>query len=505
MTKKGTGVRQSSTRGGNDAGNHDDTEGYYKANIGEVVSFPRYEDDDDGDDTTNERRRNKARQQQQQQQQQHSTTTTDINFKVLGIVGKGVFSTVLKCVRLREESLEQQQQQVVVSETDVVAMKLIRNNETMAKAAQKEVRILRLLCYSAQSSSKAVTKLKVDDNDDGNSNSENNTNEEEEGKESSSSSSKKKEIRERLRNHNIVRLLELERDFCDDDANNNNQLSYQQHQQRPSQRPLLEYRSHTTLLFEHLPFNLRETLAKFGKNVGINLSAVKSYRRQLLVALNHLATHRIVHADIKPDNILVSADFSTVKLCDFGSAFFETETEIDGCGAAPYLVSRFYRAPEVILGLEYDRMVDLWSVAVTLAELFTGEVLFPGRSNNDQLRMFMETIGPFSNRMVRRHVVSYSSRLGLTPHFEAERCGGNYNFRSRDFDKVTGLPIVKVVVMSGSGVGVASKQIPQIMLRARSVKDERGEVLKFADFLGKCLTLDPGRRVSLKEAMTLVG
>lgn len=53
-----------------------------------------------------------------------------------------------------------------------------------------------------------------------------------------------------------------------------------------------------------------------------------------------------------------------------------------------------------------------------MAELFTGNVLFPGRSNNDQLRRFMETVGPFRNKMIRRHVASYTGKLGLTPHFE---------------------------------------------------------------------------------------
>ena len=119
-------------------------------------------------------------------------------------------------------------------------------------------------------------------------------------------------------------------------------------------------------------------------------------------------------ADLKPDNILVSANFSTVKLADFGSAFFETDVDND---PTPYLVSRFYRPPEVILGLEYDRMVDLWSTSVTLAELFTGSVLFPGNTNNDMLVKFMDTMGPLSHKMAKRHVLSYA-RMGLQPHFE---------------------------------------------------------------------------------------
>jgi len=59
--------------------------------------------------------------------------------------------------------------------------------------------------------------------------------------------------------------------------------------------PPPEFRSHCVFLFEFLPYNLREVLSKFGKNVGINLTAVRSYARQLLCALAHLEKHRVVH------------------------------------------------------------------------------------------------------------------------------------------------------------------------------------------------------------------
>ena len=131
-------------------------------------------------------------------------------------------------------------------------------------------------------------------------------------------------------------------------------------------RPPPEFRSHCVFLFEFLPHNLREVLSKFGKGVGINLTAVRSYARQLLCALGHLERHRVVHADLKPDNILVSANFSTVKLADFGSAFFETDHDND---PTPYLVSRFYRPPEVIMGLECECPSHLVSIILSVVAL----------------------------------------------------------------------------------------------------------------------------------------
>lgn len=94
--------------------------------------------------------------------------------------------------------------------------------------------------------------------------------------------------------------------------------------------------------------NLRELTKKYGAGVGLNLDGVCVYAKQMLVALHHLKNCGVLHADIKPDNILVNKKRNIVKLCDFGSAMLSGDNEL-----TPYLVSRFYRAPEVILGLKY--------------------------------------------------------------------------------------------------------------------------------------------------------
>ena len=98
------------------------------------------------------------------------------------------------------------------------------------------------------------------------------------------------------------------------------------------------HKKHLCLAFESLSMNLREVLKKYGKNVGIHIVAVRSYAQQLFFALKLLKKCNIVHADIKPDNILVNETKSILKLCDFGSASLVSENEI-----TPYLVSRFYR------------------------------------------------------------------------------------------------------------------------------------------------------------------
>ncbi len=88
--------------------------------------------------------------------------------------------------------------------------------------------------------------------------------------------------------------------------------------------------------------NLREVVRRFGKDVGLNLRAVKAYAHQMFLALSLIRKLNIMHADLKPDNILVNEAKTILKVCDLGSASDLSEMEI-----TPYLVSRFYRAPEI--------------------------------------------------------------------------------------------------------------------------------------------------------------
>jgi serine/threonine-protein kinase PRP4 len=95
------------------------------------------------------------------------------------------------------------------------------------------------------------------------------------------------------------------------------------------------------------------------------------------LALSHIKKYKIIHSDrifnylVKPDNILSSNNNKTVKLCDFGTALY-----IDEANLVDYMQSRYYRAPEIILGTPYDYSIDMWSAACTIYELYTGKILF---------------------------------------------------------------------------------------------------------------------------------
>lgn len=102
---------------------------------------------------------------------------------------------------------------------------------------------------------------------------------------------------------------------------------------------------------------------------------------------------QVIHRDIKPENVLVSR-LSVVKLCDFGFArpYSENETFTD------YVATRWYRSPELLVSDRYGKEVDIWAVGCLYCEMMTGEPLFPGESDIDQLFQIVRILGKLSSR-----------------------------------------------------------------------------------------------------------
>ena len=98
--------------------------------------------------------------------------------------------------------------------------------------------------------------------------------------------------------------------------------------------------------------------------------------------------HNIVHCDMKPENILLrKLNKSGIKIIDFGSGCFENEK------IYTYIQSRFYRAPEIVLGIPYTASIDVWSYGCILYELYVGYPLFPGEDEKEHMAMMMEVKG----------------------------------------------------------------------------------------------------------------
>ncbi|KAM6447378.1 mitogen-activated protein kinase 8 isoform 2-T2 [Liasis olivaceus] len=109
---------------------------------------------------------------------------------------------------------------------------------------------------------------------------------------------------------------------------------------------------------------------------------------QMLCGIKHLHSAGIIHRDLKPSNIVVKSD-CTLKILDFGLA----RTAGTSFMMTPYVVTRYYRAPEVILGMGYKENVDLWSVGCIMGEMVCHKILFPGRDYIDQWNKVIEQLG----------------------------------------------------------------------------------------------------------------
>ena len=172
------------------------------------------------------------------------------------------------------------------------------------------------------------------------------------------------------------------------------------------------YRSHLCIVFELLSMNLYELLSQ-NHFSGLHLSVVRGFLKQILDALCLLKDADVIHCDLKPENISLAGGnqiitvseggdstetrhVPLIKLIDFGSACYENNTVYS------YIQSRFYRSPEVLLGLPYDGSMDIWSLGCVAAEVFLGLPLFPGASDHDQLKVITEMLGDPPDHMLSR-------------------------------------------------------------------------------------------------------
>eukprot|EP01122_Echinamoeba_exundans_P014132 TRINITY_DN6341_c0_g4_i1.p1 TRINITY_DN6341_c0_g4~~TRINITY_DN6341_c0_g4_i1.p1 ORF type:complete len:1033 (-),score=124.95 TRINITY_DN6341_c0_g4_i1:1676-4774(-) len=144
------------------------------------------------------------------------------------------------------------------------------------------------------------------------------------------------------------------------------------------------FRNHLCLVMELLNVSLFE-LIRQNQFKGLSLKLISVFVKQILQCLCALFEARIMHCDLKPENILLEdATGPNIKVIDFGSAAME------GQSVYSYIQSRFYRSPEVILGLPYRLPIDIWSLGCICFELFVGLPLFPGVNQHRMLARFIK-------------------------------------------------------------------------------------------------------------------
>ena len=245
------------------------------------------------------------------------------------------------------------------------------------------------------------------------------------------------------------------------------------------------HKNHLCIVFQASMMNLRQILEKYGKlngkNIGIKLDVVRIYSYQLFLSLIHLKKNQILHCDIKPDNILINEKKNEISLTDFG-----TVLTISECNSTktPFIGSRYYRSPEIALGIDFDYKSDLWSSACTIFELYTGNVLFPSNSNNHMILLHMELKGLISTKLMKRSNF-------IENYFDNEN-----NFLLDEFDEISEKLIFRKVLVK------KKLNLKSLLINSQTLnEDELKKIDLFADLLEKCLIIDPSKRIDIEDAI----
>uniref|UniRef100_A0A8C2AW83 Stress-activated protein kinase JNK n=1 Tax=Cyprinus carpio TaxID=7962 RepID=A0A8C2AW83_CYPCA len=183
---------------------------------------------------------------------------------------------------------------------------------------------------------------------------------------------------------------------------------------------------------------------------------------QMLCGIKHLHAAGIIHRDLKPSNIVVKSD-CTLKILDFGLA----RTAATGLLMTPYVVTRYYRAPEVILGMGYQANVDIWAVGCIMAEMVRHKILFPGRDYIDQWNKVIEQLGTPSQEFMLKLNQSVRTYVENRPRY------AGYSFE---------------------------KLFPDVLFPADSDHNKL-KASQARDLLSKMLVIDASKRISVDEAL----
>ncbi|KAJ1458233.1 kinase-like domain-containing protein, partial [Pelagophyceae sp. CCMP2097] len=223
---------------------------------------------------------------------------------------------------------------------------------------------------------------------------------------------------------------------------------------------------------------------------GLPLETMQLYTGQLFHALKHVHAAGLVHLDVKPDNVVLDAARGRCVLCDFGSAAFVHDLQRAHKKApSAYVQSRFYRAPEVPLGVgPLTGRADVWALGVTLAEVATGRLMLTGRDNHALLRATVSALGPPPSGLVDRgrhsdkHFIAVHPAAGATGYALRRRPG------SSEHDSATKAP--------ARPLSLVLAMIPS------SVIHSIGRIAaQFLELIERTLSWDPDRRISADDAL----
>jgi len=238
------------------------------------------------------------------------------------------------------------------------------------------------------------------------------------------------------------------------------------------------WRNHLCLVFELLSYNLYDLLRNTNFR-GVSLNLTRKFAQQIATALLFLSSPemKIIHCDLKPENILLcNPKRSAIKIVDFGSSCQM------GQRIYQYIQSRFYRSPEVLFGIPYDLAIDMWSLGCILVEMHTGEPLFSGANEFDQVNKIVEVLG-----IPPKHVLDQAPKAKKFFH---KLANGSYVLNVSKEKRYRGPGSKKIHDILGVETGGPGGR--RYQEQGHSVPD----YLRFKDLILRMLDFDPKTRIT---------
>jgi len=226
-------------------------------------------------------------------------------------------------------------------------------------------------------------------------------------------------------------------------------------------------------LYDFYDYLLRNKIEEY-----FSMPRIQAIAKQVLTSLKYIHSLHLIHCDLKPENILLKCiSKAEVKIIDFGSSNFIYDA------TSSYIQSRSYRAPEVIMGCNYDYKIDIWSLGCILAELYSKTVLFMSDSVHSLLARVIGIIGPIPEWMFEK---------GTTVN--GMFCKEKLLFMEADAVNDTNANI--------STTSVGKKKMHVIVPKRTLLKNRlHCEDQNFIDFLRYLLKIDPNERPTAEEAL----
>lgn len=164
------------------------------------------------------------------------------------------------------------------------------------------------------------------------------------------------------------------------------------------------------IVLEMMQTDMRQIIAS---KQALSIEHIKYFMYQLLKGVLYMHSAGVIHRDLKPSNLLLNSDCD-LRICDFGLARLTHNVQMKtekpqadsdySASMTMYVATRWYRAPEIILGLKkYTTAADIWSVGCILGELMVGKPLFPGKNYIDQLQLIFKVVGSPSSSDVHEY------------------------------------------------------------------------------------------------------